>query len=111
MIYYHSVLLHSSYKVIFSMSLLGDPKLLAHQYKAGITDLVLKSRKSILTNTEPDGFVFRHFSCLADFSTIFEIKGDEVLSGGKDGVGKGATSFLQNVIGGTFFAVGKVTGM
>jgi len=68
-----------SYKVIFSMSLLGDPKLLAHQYKTGVTDLVLKSR-------------------------------DEFLSGGKDGVGKGATSFLQNVIGGTFFAVGKVAG-
>lgn len=50
------------------------------------------------------------FPCHSNFYTIFSIIGDEFLSGGKDGVGKGATSFLQNVIGGTFFAVGKVTG-
>lgn len=33
-----------------------------------------------------------------------------MLAGGKDGVGKGVTSFVQNVVGGTFFAFGKASG-
>lgn len=68
-----------SYKVIFAMNLLGDPSLLAYQYKTGISDLVLKTR-------------------------------DEVAAGGKDGFGKGIISFSHNVVGGTFFAMGKISG-
>lgn len=34
-----------SYKVIFSMHLLGDPSLLAHQYRTGVSDLVFRTRK------------------------------------------------------------------
>jgi hypothetical protein len=68
-----------SYKVVFSMNLLGDPSLLAYQYKTGISDLVLKTR-------------------------------DEIAAGGKDGFGKGVVSFSHNVVGGTFFAAGKISG-
>ncbi|KAL7543622.1 LOW QUALITY PROTEIN: hypothetical protein ACHAXR_013206 [Thalassiosira sp. AJA248-18] len=68
-----------SYKVVFSMELLGDPSELLHQYKTGVTDLFTKTR-------------------------------DEIAAGGKDGVGKGVTSLVKNVVGGTFFALGKVTG-
>lgn len=35
---------------------------------------------------------------------------EEIAAGGKDGVGKGVTSVVQNVVGGTFFALGRVTG-
>ncbi|KAL7554677.1 hypothetical protein ACHAWF_018946 [Thalassiosira exigua] len=41
---------------------------------------------------------------------LFTMTKDEVGSGGKDGIGKGVSSLLQNVVGGTFFAFGKVTG-
>ena len=68
-----------SYKVLFSMNLLGDPSLLAYQYKTGISDLVLLTR-------------------------------DELAAGGKDGFGKGVLSFSHNVVGGTFFAFGKISG-
>jgi hypothetical protein len=34
-----------SYKVVFSLNLLGDPNLLAHQWRTGITDLVYTTRK------------------------------------------------------------------
>lgn len=34
-----------SYKVIFSLNLLGDPNLLAHQWRTGISDLVYCTRK------------------------------------------------------------------
>jgi len=34
----------------------------------------------------------------------------EVAAGGKDGVGKGVTSLIQNVVGGTAFTVGKASG-
>jgi hypothetical protein len=68
-----------SYKVLFSMNLLGDPSLLAYQYKTGISDLFLLTR-------------------------------DEFAVGGKDGFGKGVISFSHNVVGGTFFAFGKISG-
>lgn len=32
------------------------------------------------------------------------------MSGGKDGVGKGVASFFENVVGGTFSAIGKASG-
>ena len=38
------------------------------------------------------------------------IAAEEIAAGGKDGVGKGVSSLMQNVVGGTFFAVGRVTG-
>lgn len=61
-------------------------------------------------------------SFLGSTSTIFLLKiiidsrsrtttaVEEITAGGKDGVGKGVSSLLQNVVGGTFFAVGRVTG-
>eukprot|EP01082_Thalassiosira_pseudonana_P015658 g14534.t1 g14534 contig9:2076053-2079490(+) len=70
--------IQQSYKVIFSMHLLGDPSLLAHQVKTGVSDLVFKTR-------------------------------DEVAAGGRDGIGKGAASFVQNVVGGGFTAVSKIS--
>lgn len=36
--------IQQSYKVIFSMHLLGDPSLLAHEWKTGVTDLVSKTK-------------------------------------------------------------------
>lgn len=36
--------------------------------------------------------------------------GDEIAAGGKDGVGKGVTSLVENVVGGTCFFFGKLTG-
>ena len=36
-----------SYKVIFSMHLLGDPSQLAHEWKTGVTDLVSKTRDEL----------------------------------------------------------------
>lgn len=36
--------------------------------------------------------------------------GDEIAVGGQDGFGKGVTSLVTNVVGGTLFAFGKVTG-
>ena len=41
---------------------------------------------------------------------LFSKTRDEIAAGGKDGVGKGVTSLFQNVVGGTFFAVGKLSG-
>jgi len=46
-------------------------------------------------------------SCYDHFSIY---PGDEVLAGGKDGFGKGIASFSEHVIGGSFFATGKITG-
>jgi len=36
--------------------------------------------------------------------------GAEIEAGGKDGVGQGVVSLVQNVVGGTFFAIGKISG-
>lgn len=36
--------------------------------------------------------------------------GDEIKAGGKEGLGKGIASFSEHVIGGTFFAIGRVSG-
>ena len=52
--------IQQSYKVIFSMHLLGDPSLLAHEWKTGVTDLVSKTRKcSHLIHS----FLFRYTLC------------------------------------------------
>lgn len=68
-----------SYKVIFSMQLLGDPSYVLHQYKTGVREFFTKTR-------------------------------DEIAAGGKDGAGKGVSSLLQNVVGGTAFMFGKISG-
>jgi len=78
-IFYIVQTIKQSYKVIFSMHLLGDPSLLAYQYKTGVSDLIVKTR-------------------------------NEISSGCKDGFGRGFASFFQHVVGGTFFAAGKVSG-
>jgi len=44
-----------SYKVVFSMHLLGDPSFLVHQYRTGISDLVLRTRDEVLAGGK-DGF-------------------------------------------------------
>jgi len=41
---------------------------------------------------------------------LFVKTAEEIAAGGKDGVGKGVSSLVQNVVGGTFFAAGRVTG-
>jgi len=76
---YTNQTIKQGYKVIFSMQLLGDPSHLFAQYKAGFSDLFIKTR-------------------------------DELVVGGQDGVGKGVSSLVQNVVGGTLFAIGKATG-
>jgi len=44
------------------------------------------------------------------FSDLLTVTRDEVAAGGKGGVGRGAGSLLQNVVGGTCFSFGKFTG-
>ena len=47
---------------------------------------------------------------LLTYTLSYDLAGDEIAVGGKDGVGKGVTSLLQNVVGGTFFSLGKISG-
>ncbi|KAL7553819.1 hypothetical protein ACHAWF_017158 [Thalassiosira exigua] len=78
-IYYIVQSIKQSYKTIFSMQILGDPSLLLHQYRTGISDLVFRTR-------------------------------DELVSGGSEGFGQGVISFTEHVVGGSFFAIGKISG-
>ena len=41
---------------------------------------------------------------------LFATTRDEISAGGKEGFGKGVTSFIENVVGGTFSSIGKVSG-
>lgn len=43
--YYLMNTIKQCYKVVFSMHLLGDPSLLLHQWKTGLTDIVIKTGK------------------------------------------------------------------
>jgi hypothetical protein len=53
--------------------------------------------------------LYTHFFLGIPYVTVIAID-DEVKAGGKEGVGRGFASFLQHVVGGTFFFVGKATG-
>jgi len=77
--YYITKSIYQSYKVLFSMHMLGSPSHLIHQYKEGTVALFTKTT-------------------------------DEIMTGGQDGYGKGVESFVENVFGGTFTALGTFTG-
>ena len=95
--------IQQSYKVIFSMHLLGDPSLLAHQVKTGVSDLVFKTSKWEVI------MLLMTITSHASHSSQIVRAGDEVAAGGRDGIGKGAASFVQNVVGGAFTAVSKIS--
>lgn len=101
--YYWMRTIKQCYKVVFSMHLLGDPSLLAHQWKTGVTDLVVKTGK--FTTHGVLQFSSRHV-----FLTFALLSANEIATGGKDGVGKGVASLFENFVGGTFFAFGRITG-
>ena len=69
-------------------------------------DLFVKTGKQCLTSII--SFLLTIQLTLTCFSTT--IAAEEIAAGGKDGVGKGVSSLVQNVVGGTFFAAGRVTG-
>jgi len=73
-------------------------------------DSIKQSIKVVLSMQllgDPSHLIHQYKTGVTD---LFKITRNEIAAGGKDGVGKGVTSLVQNVAGGTFFAAGKVAG-
>ena len=99
MISYSFQTIRQMYKVVFSLNLLGDPNLLAHQWKTGFSDLVHRTRKlyRAFESMVPHGKLENKIYLFLFLCPTF--LGDELAAGGKDGFGKGIASFAEHVFG------------
>lgn len=74
------------------------------------TKLIMQSLK-VFGSMSLLGDPFRLFNSVTSGTTaFFTITRDEILRGGKDGVGGGVMSLVQGVVGGTFSSTAKITG-